>query len=83
MFLTRMGYSSKIVVTGDVTQVDLPAGKRSGLKQARELLGGIDGIAHIALGDEDVVRHPLVRRIIRAYDRADAERGEESDAASE
>ncbi len=83
MFLTRMGYSSKIVVTGDVTQVDLPAGKRSGLKQARELLGDIDGIAHIALGDEDVVRHPLVRRIIRAYDRADGERGEESDAVSE
>lgn len=81
MFLTRMGHSSKIVVTGDVTQVDLPSGRRSGLRQAGELLGGIDGIAHIALGDEDVVRHPLVRRIIRAYDRADAERGAEPDAA--
>lgn len=70
MFLTRMGYSSRIVVTGDVTQVDLPTGRRSGLRQAMGLLAGIDGIAHIALGEEDVVRHPLVRRIIRAYDRA-------------
>lgn len=70
MFLTRMGYSSRIVVTGDVTQVDLPTGRRSGLRQAMGLLTGIDGIAHIALGEEDVVRHPLVRRIIRAYDHA-------------
>ncbi|MBD3173738.1 MAG: AAA family ATPase [Armatimonadia bacterium] len=79
MFLTRMGYSSKIVVTGDVTQVDLPAGRRSGLGQARQLLADVEGIAHVDLGEEDVVRHPLVRRIIRAYDAAE-ERSEESHA---
>ena len=73
MFLTRLGYSSKAVVTGDVTQVDLPQGARSGLAEARELLSGIEGIAFAAFTEVDVVRHPLVQRIIVAYDRRDAE----------
>lgn len=74
MFLTRLGYSSKAVVTGDVTQVDLPQGHRSGLAEARELLGGIEGIAFCHFTEVDVVRHPLVQRIIVAYDRRDQER---------
>ncbi|GGL40290.1 PhoH family protein [Sporolactobacillus putidus] len=67
MFLTRLGFGSKMIITGDVTQVDLPKGKKSGLKTARELLANIDGIAFIDLHSTDVVRHPLVQKIIRAY----------------
>jgi phosphate starvation-inducible PhoH-like protein len=73
MFLTRLGYASRAVVTGDVTQVDLPVGSRSGLAEARTLLEGIDGIAFCRFTEVDVVRHPLVQRIIVAYDRRDAE----------
>lgn len=73
MFLTRLGYSSRAVVTGDVTQVDLPAGAKSGLAEARALLAGIEGIAFCTFTEVDVVRHPLVQRIIVAYDRRDAE----------
>jgi phosphate starvation-inducible PhoH-like protein len=73
MFLTRLGYSSRAVVTGDVTQVDLPQGARSGLAEARELLQNIEGIAICHFSEVDVVRHPLVQRIIVAYDRRDAE----------
>src|SRR5215468_8302656 len=73
MFLTRLGYASRAVVTGDVTQVDLPSGQRSGLAEARGLLGGIEGIAFCQFTEIDVVRHPLVQRIIVAYDRRDAE----------
>jgi phosphate starvation-inducible PhoH-like protein len=69
MFLTRLGYDSKAVITGDVTQTDLPEGKSSGLVEARDLLSGIPGIAFCAFTDVDVVRHPLVSAIIRAYDR--------------
>jgi phosphate starvation-inducible PhoH-like protein len=72
MFLTRLGYSSKAVVTGDVTQVDLPTGQRSGLAEAKELLAGIEGISFCTFTEVDVVRHPLVQRIIVAYDRRDA-----------
>ncbi len=68
MFLTRMGEGSKVVVTGDVTQIDLPQGGRSGLKQAAAILSGIDGIAVCRLTDRDVVRHELVQKIIRAYE---------------
>jgi len=68
MFLTRMGFHARIVVTGDVTQVDLPEGAPSGLIHAMQILDGVDGIACVRLTDEDVVRHPLVRRIIRAYE---------------
>ncbi len=68
MFLTRMGRSSRMVVTGDVTQVDLPRGVRSGLLHSREVLRGVEGIAFIALGRPDIVRHPLVQEIVDAYE---------------
>jgi phosphate starvation-inducible PhoH-like protein len=74
MFLTRLGYSSKAVVTGDVTQTDLPKGAKSGLREAWDLLQGIEGIAFQRFSDVDVVRHPLVQKIVVAYDRLDAER---------
>ena len=70
MFLTRLGYSSKAVVTGDVTQVDLPLGKSSGLSHARKILEGVKGIAFADFTDVDVVRHPLVQEVIKAYERA-------------
>jgi phosphate starvation-inducible PhoH-like protein len=76
MFLTRLGYDSKAVITGDVTQVDLPGGTRSGLSDALSLLSGVDGIATCRFSDADVVRHPLVQRIIRAYDARDEARRE-------
>lgn len=69
MFLTRMGNGSKIVVSGDVTQIDLPPHVRSGLVDALERLRGIDGIAAVKLTESDIVRHPLVQEIVRAYDR--------------
>jgi phosphate starvation-inducible PhoH-like protein len=72
MFLTRLGFDSKAVITGDVTQVDLPQGQRSGLTEARQLLEGIPGIAFCDFTEVDVVRHPLVQEIIKAYDRRDA-----------
>src|SRR5437764_8509262 len=74
MFLTRLGFGSKAVVTGDVTQVDLPEGKKSGLREARQILGDIDRIRFFDFSDRDVVRHPVVQRIVMAYDRADKER---------
>lgn len=67
MFLTRMGEGSKTVITGDVTQIDLPDGKKSGLIHAVRVLKGIDGIEIVELTHKDVVRHPLVMRIIKAY----------------
>jgi phosphate starvation-inducible PhoH-like protein len=78
MFLTRLGYNAKAVITGDVTQVDLPSGQRSGLLEARALLADIPGIAFCTFSEVDVVRHPLVQEIIKAYDRRDAERKEEA-----
>ena len=68
MFLTRMGRSSKVVVTGDVTQVDLPHGSRSGLLHSREVLQEVAGIAFVDLGRADIVRHPLVQSIVDAYE---------------
>jgi phosphate starvation-inducible PhoH-like protein len=68
MFLTRLGFDSKAVVTGDITQIDLPAEKRSGLVEAVDLLQGIDGIGFMRFTEGDVVRHPLVQSIIRAYE---------------
>ena len=70
MFLTRLGFDSKAVITGDVTQVDLPGGVMSGLVRARQILQGIQGIAFIDFDERDVVRHHLVRQIIKAYDHA-------------
>jgi len=70
MFLTRLGFDSKTVITGDVTQSDLPAGKISGLAQARDILKGVEGIGFVEFNENDVVRHELVQKIIKAYDRA-------------
>ncbi len=70
MFLTRLGFDSKTVITGDVTQSDLPQGKISGLAQARDVLKGVEGIGFVEFNDGDVVRHELVQKIIKAYDRA-------------
>ena len=72
MFLTRLGFGSKMVVTGDVSQVDLPSGTVSGLRVARRILGGIEDISVEELGAADVVRHHLISRIVEAYDRHDA-----------
>ena len=72
MFLTRMGDGSKMVITGDVTQIDLPEGKKSGLKHAISILKNIEGIETVTLTAKDVVRHPLVMEIVRAYERESA-----------
>lgn len=69
MFLTRIGANAKAIITGDMTQVDLPKNQRSGLEKAVRILNNVDGIAHIELDEEDVVRHRLVKAIIRAYER--------------
>jgi len=74
MFLTRIGFGSRAVITGDITQIDLPTGKKSGLKEAIKVLKNIDGIAFSNLTERDVVRHPLVQKIIKAYEKFDAER---------
>jgi len=71
MFLTRLGFNSKAVITGDVTQIDLPQGKKSGLIEALEVCGKIDGIGVVQFGEKDVVRHNLVQQIIRAYEEYD------------
>ncbi len=76
MFLTRLGFGSKAVVTGDVTQTDLPPGARPGLKEAEELLSGIEGISCCRFTDADVVRHPLVQKIVVAYEQSDERRAE-------
>jgi phosphate starvation-inducible PhoH-like protein len=68
MFLTRLGFNSKAVITGDVTQIDLPNDRRSGLVEAIEVVGKIEGIALVYFDERDVVRHNLVQRIIKAYD---------------
>ena len=67
MFLTRMGKSAKFIVTGDVTQIDLPKNQNSGLKSALDLFQNIEGIKIISLNEEDVVRHPLVKTIIKVF----------------
>ena len=68
MFLTRLGFGSKMVVTGDITQVDLPREQRSGLVVVNDILAGVDGVEFVRFGGEDVVRHKLVQRIVAAYD---------------
>jgi len=81
MFLTRLGFGSKMVVTGDITQVDLPGGQKSGLREVQEILDGVEDVAFCQLTNHDVVRHRLVGRIVAAYDqyesavRPDRERG--------
>lgn len=71
MFLTRMGWNTKMVITGDLTQIDLPRGQRSGLSEAMELLNEIEGIGFVRMEKKDIVRHKLVTRIVNAYERAD------------
>jgi phosphate starvation-inducible PhoH-like protein len=78
MFLTRMGQNARIVVTGDVTQVDLPAATKSGLADAVERLSNVPGVAAVHLDRSDIVRHPLVQAIVDAYEVDDA--GESPDA---
>jgi phosphate starvation-inducible PhoH-like protein len=80
MFLTRLGYGSKAVITGDITQIDLPAGRASGLKEAQQVLAGIDGIRFCRFSERDVVRHRLVQDIIGAYDRFESDRDRSAEA---
>ncbi len=80
MFLTRLGFESKIVITGDVTQVDLPSGAKSGLRQVQEILDGVDDVHFSRLTSHDVVRHKLVGRIVDAYEKYDSENGTENGA---
>ncbi len=74
MFLTRLGFNSKAVITGDITQIDLPNGRKSGLVEAMEVVAGVEGLCFIHFTERDVVRHSLVQRIIRAYEAYDVER---------
>ena len=83
MFLTRLGLGSRAVITGDITQVDLPRGTRSGLDEVREVLHGVPGIAFIYLTERDVVRHELVSRVIKAYERFEHERAAARNAPPE
>ena len=83
MFLTRIGYGSKAVITGDVTQIDLGEGKRSGLMEATKILSGIEGIGQITLTNRDVVRHPLVQRIILAYEKFENKKRGDQDGKKE
>ncbi len=68
MFLTRLGFGSKAVITGDVTQIDLPTGRTSGLTEAMKVVGNVEGIAFVHFDDRDVVRHALVQQIVKAYE---------------
>ena len=78
MFLTRMGMNTKMIVTGDMTQIDLPASQKSGLVQSMHILKGVKGIAFITLNQKDIVRHKLVTRIVEAYDKFEKEQKEAS-----
>lgn len=77
MFLTRMGWNTKMIITGDMTQVDLPRGTQSGLREALRILGGIEGISVVNLTQTDIVRHKLVTKIVKAYETSDKERKNE------
>jgi len=83
MFLTRLGFNSKAVITGDVTQVDLPNGRRSGLIEAIEVVKNVEGLSFIYFSERDVVRHNLVQRIIRAYEEFDQARAGEGKGKEE
>jgi phosphate starvation-inducible PhoH-like protein len=76
MFLTRMGEGTRMVITGDLTQVDLPTGVRSGLRDALDTVEGVQGIGVVRFDNRDVVRHPLVARIVEAYDQRAAAEGD-------
>ncbi|MGM9706924.1 MAG: PhoH family protein, partial [Prevotella sp.] len=81
MFLTRMGWNTKMIITGDLTQVDLPREHNSGLREALRILEGVDGIAIVRLGQRDIVRHKLVTRIVKAYEE-DEKKQEDNHTAS-
>ena len=76
MFLTRMGWNTKMIITGDCTQIDLPASQRSGLIEAQRILQGVPGIAFIQMDEGDIIRHKLVTRIVQAYEQAARQRKE-------
>ena len=78
MFLTRIGFGSRAVVTGDVTQTDLPRGKESGLRHVTRVLRDVDGIEFVFFTADDVVRHPLVQKIVAAYEREESNNGKEN-----
>ncbi|MDD7597869.1 MAG: PhoH family protein [Prevotella sp.] len=77
MFLTRMGWNTKMIITGDMTQIDLPHEQKSGLKEALRILGDVEGISVVELGNKDIVRHKLVTRIVNAYEAYDNARNQE------
>lgn len=81
MFLTRMGWNSKMIITGDMTQIDLPRAQQSGLKEALHILKGVKGIATVVLDQHDIVRHKLVTRIVNAYERHDANMKQQNEEA--
>ena len=83
MFLTRMGFGSKAVINGDLTQIDLPPGRTPGLREAEQILAGVEGIRFIHFNERDVVRHPLVQKIVVAYEKHERRRDEERDAGRE
>jgi phosphate starvation-inducible PhoH-like protein len=82
MFLTRIGFNSKAVINGDITQIDLPSGKVSGLIEAQEVLDGVGGIEFIRFDERDVVRHRLVQKIVKAYERHDERKKQELEKGS-
>jgi phosphate starvation-inducible PhoH-like protein len=79
MFLTRMGWNTKMIITGDMTQVDLPKEHLSGLREAIRILKGVEGISLVELNKKDIVRHKLVTRIVNAYEAYDKQKSEESE----
>ena len=81
MFLTRMGWNTKMIITGDMTQIDLPHEQKSGLKEALKILGGVEGISVVELGKKDIVRHKLVTKIVNAYEAYDNARNQEKKLA--
>ncbi len=83
MFLTRIGFNSKAVINGDVTQIDLPQGRTSGLNEVQQVLDGVPGIKFVQFGERDVVRHKLVQAIVRAYDRHDERRQQDANGNGE
>ena len=78
MCLTRLGEGSRMIITGDLSQIDLPTGAKSGLADALETLSGVEGVGVVRFSDVDVMRHPVVARIVRAYEAADKKRGEKN-----
>ncbi|MDE6396622.1 MAG: PhoH family protein, partial [Muribaculaceae bacterium] len=83
MFMTRLGMNAKMIITGDITQIDLPRTTASGLVQAMKILDGVNGIGRVEFTKKDIVRHQLVQRIVEAYERFDKEREEAEKAARE